>query len=183
LLFSDFVVLYCSTAVPLESEESMTVATIRPPSWGLVHLVNDVPVQLDADWEKAVNELGPASPPSYDIHWVGRLYPPTGSGMIHSDFVLVNPADGSYREALDWAAQYDLLPAPPRHVFALAKHEPELHHELGMDRLYVVSPVKQSFLGGARVWHVWFGGGRCEAGACLVEDVDRALAWVAFLRE
>ncbi len=157
--------------------------TIEPPPWGRIYLVDNVPVQLDQEWQSAINEAGPDTPDHYDVRKVGNLYLPTGTGIVRANFILVNLNGDHYQDALVWAKRSELPPASPRHVFSLAKAHPNLNIELGMDPCYMVSSQEVAFRGDARVCSVWFFGRGRGAYARWLESVRNAGVWVAFLRE
>jgi hypothetical protein len=160
------------------------ILPLTAPVWGRIHCVGNVPVRLDQDWQTAINEAGPDTPSDYVVRQVGHLYPSTGTGIVSTNLVLVNLNGDHYQDALVWAKQFGLSPASPRHVFALAKHHPNLPAELGMvDPCYIVSPQEVNFRGSARVCGVWFSGRVRWAVAYWVEDVGYRDVWVAFLRE
>jgi hypothetical protein len=161
----------------------MTVV-IRPPSWGRIHFVDDVPVRLYKDWHKSIKEarlkIG-----HFTVHEIGDLCPPIGIDRSLVNFVLVNLiAGGSCRQALDWAKRSHLLPASPRHVFALAKHRPILHRKLGTDHIYIVSPIKYNFGNRAFVVSVHLPDRRVSWSVTdWFEEPDyAAYTWIAFLR-
>jgi len=163
------------------------VVAVDYPSWGNAVFVDDVPVCLHRDWSEAINETGSDTPDSHIVHRMGHLYPPTGWGVIRANFVLVSNQYSCLWMALDWAKQYGLSPASPRHVFALARHKPNLHHEmLKIDPAYVASPIEQEFWNLDRLCGVWFHGGSRRADAKssgYSHGADGAHDWLAFLRE
>lgn len=159
------------------------IPPIKPPYWGCIHFVDNVPVQLDQEWQTTINETGPDTPSDYIVRQIGHLYQPTGTGIVKANFVLVNLNGDHYSGALGWAKKYELPPASPRHVFSLAKAHSNLNDELEMDSCYIVAPQEVTFRGSALVCGVWFGGRGREAGADWVSGVRDLDAWIAFLRE
>lgn len=160
------------------------IPPIAPPSWGGRVYEVKVPVILGQPWQEAVNEAGPDTPYGYNVWKVGKLYPPTGTGIKEADVVLVSlTGGGDFAKAVAWAEQYDLKRTPPRHVFAIGRHKPNLHRELRMNPMYVVATQECSFEGYQRVCDVWFDGAEREADLRWVDDVSGFLVWVAFSRE
>lgn len=120
---------------------------IAAPSWGRIHFVDGVTVQLDRWWREAVQESAPDSERSSSgIFRAQRYYAPVSSAVIKANLVLVDFSENNVDKVFTWAATYDLSPAPPRHVFALCAQHPDIHKILNRDALgghdtTIVSPV------------------------------------------
>ena len=155
------------------------------PEGGRIHELT-ISVVFDEEWQAAINAGCPNTPADYNVRKVGDQYRPSGKGTKKSRMVLVNfgPNGGSWDRAIAWAAQYPQLKrSVPRQVFAISRHKPNLHHELGFNPMYVVATTECTFEGGQRSCYAWWYG--AERGACLswVSCFTYANDWFAFLCE
>lgn len=165
-------------------KKSGSTVEIVPPEGGRVHVVR-VPVRLDREWQEAINAVGPHTPDSYNVRKVGDQYPPSGAGTVKAEIILMNfgPNGGNWDLAIAWAKQYRLKRTNPRHVFAIGEHKPQLHHELGMDPMYVVATEECTFEGGRSACDVWWGRSGRGADLYWLEYYGFSSDWFAFLRE
>jgi hypothetical protein len=117
-----------------------------PPFWGgRIHRVVGVPVDQNENWNVAINRGCPGTPiGGSTVRAVSSLYWSTATGQTCENLVLLNLVGGNYRQAMDWAKQYDLSPASPRHVFALAEIRPFFHREVGINTASVFSAHAQA---------------------------------------
>lgn len=155
-----------------------------PPPGGRIHILR-VPVSLDRPWEEAVKAAGLDTPNDYDVWKVGNLYPSVGTGTRKKEFVLLNfgPNGGSKEKADEWARQCGLKSTTPRDAFAIGKEKPNLHHELGMDCMYVVGTDECKFDGHRRACGVGWDGSEREADLNLVGNFGDPCDWFAFARD
>ncbi len=167
-------------ALKLPGSRLKLIPPITAPPWGCVYFVDNVLVQLDQPWNEAIDGVG-YTPEGYLVRQLGHLYPPTGTGIVYSNLVLVNLNGDHYYDALNWAQKLELPPASPRHVFSLAKAHSDLNTILGTDPCYVVSP-EVAFHSGERVCCVLFRGSERRASALSVGQLGNANDWVTFLR-
>ncbi|MFZ2887019.1 MAG: hypothetical protein WA021_04340 [Minisyncoccia bacterium] len=163
------------------AEHSMPVAA---PKGGRIHIVR-VPFNPGREWQEAIDASGPNTGKDWDIRKIGDKYPPQAGKTIEREIILVNfgKTIPDTQHALDWAKPYGLQPEPPRGVFAIGEHKPNLNKELGMDYMGVVSPVECSFGGDRQVpceW--WDGSGRSVGLDWFGGDWDGSY-WFAFSRE
>ena len=154
-----------------------------PPKGGRIHIVR-VPVQLDRDWQEAINAAGPYTPDNYNVRKVGDQYP-AGQGTLGTEIILMNfgQKGGNWEKALAWAKKYGLKRTSPRHVFAIGEHKPQLHHELGMDSMYVAGTEDCVFESDRRACGVWWSGSRRECRLVWLRFCGRSGGWFGFLRE
>ena len=133
-----------------------TVADITPPQGGRIHIVR-VPVNPARDWREAIDAAGPNTPHNYNVRKVGEQYPPKPGEVAEEEIILVNL--GRYIDdtqvAVDWGKTQKLRPDDPRGTFAIAEHKPQLHRELDLSYMVIVSPAECSFEGHSRVCNVW----------------------------
>lgn len=155
---------------------------IIPPPGCRVHILKGVRTQLDREWQEAVTLGGPQTPDHYDVRKVANLYQPTGSGVVEEDHILLNysKGDGSFAKALAWATTMRLIPNDPRRVFASSEQNPNLHHELGVNPMYVVAPVECPFEGLQRACYSWWVGAGRRSGLLWVSDFDHSIDWFSF---
>ena len=163
---------------------SATAAELLPPPGGRIHIVR-VPVQLDREWQEAINAAGPDTPGNYNVLKVGDQYPSKGNGIIEAEIVLMNfgPNGGNWDKAIAWADQYRLKRTNPRHVFAIGEHKPHLHYELGFDYMYAVATEECSFGGRRGACSVWWSRSGRRASLGWIEVCGYSFDWLAFLRE
>ncbi|MBI3273774.1 MAG: hypothetical protein HYZ69_01380 [Candidatus Colwellbacteria bacterium] len=155
------------------------------PEGGRIHELT-IPVVLDEEWQAAITAGGPDTPDNYNVRKVGDQYRPSGKGTKKSRMILVNfgPNGGSWDRAIAWAAQYPQLKrSAPRQVFAISKHKPDLHRELGFNPMYVVATTECTFEGTRRACSAWWGGAEREARLYWVSDFTDADGWFAFFCE
>jgi len=114
--------------------------TLIPPLGVRIHTVH-ISFEPDRDWQDAVNTVGPDTPRGYGIWTVGYRYPPTGTGIIKRNIILLNFADddGDWDRALACAQSMQLKGTIPREVLAIGEQCPNLHMELNQVPLYVFS--------------------------------------------
>src|SRR3989344_3809810 len=129
--------------------------------------INDVLGYESREWREAVTALPQTSAQS-DVWKVGESYPPTaGAKVVKKDIILANFGRGSVtpsEKALDWGRAQGLRPITPRGDFALAEHKPNLHRDLGLTVMAVVSLVVCYLAGESRVCYSWWVGAGHEAG-------------------
>ncbi|KKU93513.1 MAG: hypothetical protein UY53_C0008G0011 [Parcubacteria group bacterium GW2011_GWA2_50_10] len=155
-----------------------------PPEGGRVHILR-VLVQLDREWQEAINAAGPDTPADYNVRKVGNQYPSHGVGIVEAEVILMNfgPDGGNWDRAIAWASQYGLKRTSPRHVFAIGEHNPWLHHELVVDPVYVVATEECAFEGYRNACRVWWRRSQRKCGLYWVEVCGYSSDWFAFLRE
>lgn len=158
---------------------------LAAPDGGCINVVH-VPVNPGREWQEAVNAAGPNTPSGYDVRKVADKYPPQ-SGPVEDikEIILVNfgRTISDTKVAVDWGKQYKLRPANPRQIFAVGEHKPELHHELGMNPMAVVSPDECFFVGYRQVCFVWWRGSRRYCDLRWFARDWSANSWFAFVRE
>jgi hypothetical protein len=155
---------------------------IVAPTGGRIVTVS-VKVQLDREWQEAINAAGPNTPDNYNVRKVGDLYPPTGTGVVdNEELILLNYIDGggSWGKALAWADAVRLRRTDPRRVFAIGEGHPKFHHDVGINPTYVVATEECTFGGNRRTCHVWWNDS--ERGAYLndVRSYGGSSDWFAF---
>ena len=132
---------------------------ISAPEGGRIHVVR-VPVNQGREWQEAIDAAGPNTGKDWNIRKVSEHYPPQEGQVEEREVILVNFGktiqNGQY--ALNWATQFGLKPSDPRKVFAVGEHKLELHKELDVDAMAVVSLVPCAFEGGQRVPFSWWDG-------------------------
>ena len=165
----------------LIEEHSMPVMA---PEGGRIHILR-VPVNPAREWQEAINAAGPNTPRNYDIRKVGNLHPPQSGEPKEKEIILVNfgKTIPNSQFALDWANPYSLRPASPRECFAIGEHKPQLHRELDMNPMAVVSLEDCVFGGLWRVCCVWWGGSERVAGLSWFAYGWHGSYWFAFVRE
>lgn len=163
-------------------EEHSTL--FQAPKGGRIHIVR-VPVNPAREWHEAIDAAGPNTGKDWDIRKVGDQYPPQKGKVREREIILVNfgKTISGTQYALDWAKPYGLQPEPPRSVFAIGEHKPNLNKELGMDYMAVVSPVECAFEGHRRVPCVWWRASqrRVDLSWFALDWLDDD--WFAFSRE
>lgn len=156
------------------------------PEGGRIHEVT-VSVILDEEWQLAITSACPNTPDNCNVRKVGNQYRPSGKGTKNAKMVFVNfgpNGGGSWDLAIAWAAQYPQLKrSVPRQVFAISKHKPGLHRELGFNPMYVVATTECVFEGGRRACDVWWDDTGRKASLGWVSDFTGALDWFAFFCE
>lgn len=155
------------------------------PEGGRIHELT-IPVVLDEEWQAAITAGGPDTPDNYNVRKVGDQYRPSGKGTKKSRMILVNfgPNGGSWDRAIAWAAQYPQLKrSVPRQVFAISKHKPDLHRELGFNPMYVVATTECSFEGCQQACYAWWFDALREAYLFWVSRFTDADGWFAFVCE
>jgi hypothetical protein len=141
------------------SKEIVINRLLVPPIGGRIHRLR-VQTCLDGDWEQAVNEGGPQTPENYSIRKVGGLYPPTSSGVIDEELILLNylKGDGGWDKALAWGKQFCLRKTDPRWVFAVGKGYPNFNHKVGLNPTCIVATEDCSFYGIRQSCYIWWEG-------------------------
>lgn len=141
-----------------------------------------VSVNFDLDWSEAVNRSGPNTPLSNKIYMVGDLYKPTSKGTLECKIVLMSfVKGGSWQEAIAWAERKGLKRTDPRQVFAILEQKPQLHQDLEMDPMYIISTQECFFRYSVRICSVWWQG---PLRGCTLErfrDLWDPWDWFAFL--
>jgi hypothetical protein len=157
---------------------------IIPPQRGKIHLLS-IHANASRPWRDAVSAAGPNTGRHWEIWEVGDQYPPlVGATGGLQEIILVN--FGRYirsEECLLWAKSQRLVPDSPRKVFAVGEHCLELHRDLGIDPIAVVSLVPCSFEGRQRVPSVWWYGSLRQADLRWFAYGWYAYNWFAFVRE
>lgn len=165
-------------------QQNGKVPELVAPDGGRIHIVR-VLVNPSRPWQNAVDSAGPNTPSNYDVRRVADKYPPQDGAVEEKEIILVNfgRTIPDTQVAVDWVKQYKLRPASPRPVFAIGECKPQLHRELGLDSMAVVSPEECTFDGGRRVCHVWWGGADRDCYLDWYDDEWDADFWFAFVRE
>lgn len=159
----------------------ITVGTpLIPPIGGRIVTLK-VKVQLDREWQEAVNAAGPDTPPDYNVRKVGDLYLPTGAGIVEEELVLLNYTNGgSWEKALAWAEQSRLWRTDPRRVFAVGEGQPRFNYEVGPNSTYVIATKECAFDGESQTCGVWWIVSKREAYLRWVDGCGGGSAWFAF---
>jgi hypothetical protein len=157
---------------------------VKAPEGGRI-LVVRVPVNPGREWQEAINAAGPNTGSDWAVRKVGDQYPPQSGEPKEREIILVNFGktipDTQY--ALDWAKPYGLSPEPPRGVFAIGEHKPQLHRELKRSVVVVVSPVPCSFGDLRLVPGVWWNDAERSAFLYWFDNEWSDYYWFAFSRE
>lgn len=165
----------------LINEFSMTV---KAPEGGRLHIVR-VSVNPARPWQEAIDAAGPDTGKDWDVRKVGDHYPPEAGKPEVREIILVNFGktipDTQY--ALDWAKPYGLSPEKPRGVFAIGEYKPQLHRDLVLSAMAVISPVPCSFEGERRVPYVWWRDTKRFAYLDWFDNDWGDYCWFAFVRE
>lgn len=164
----------------------ITIGTpLIPPIGGCIHIVKVRKLKLDREWWDAVGSAGPDIGRHSKVLKVGDLYPPTGTGVVEEEHILLNypDGDGGFDNALAWATQFSLVPNDPRRVFGMAKQHRTLHHNLGMSPMYVVAPIACSFDGGQQACCVWWGDMNREAYLNWTFNFSDGDVWFSFRKQ
>jgi len=153
------------------------------PKGGRLHIIR-VPVDPGREWQEAVTASGPDTDSDWDVRKVGDKYPPQPGGLKEREIILVNFGNTVFTQyTLDWAKPIGLRPEGPRGVFAVGEHKPQLHRELNVEAMAVISPEPCAFEGKARVCRVWWGTSRRLARLDWFEYTYADGCWFAFSRE
>lgn len=154
---------------------------ILPPHGACIHTLRVTVIQ-DQPWQEAVNAAGPNTPRDYNVHKVGDLYLPIGTGKEEQEHILLNypSGDGGWDKASAWAEGKDLKRTVPREVFAISTQYSELHRTLGINPMYVVATTECSFAGDRRACGVWWYGSGREAYLGWVGGFTDTRGWFAF---
>lgn len=168
-----------------DGEDIIRAPKITAPEGGRIHILDNVPVVLDGDWELAINNAGPDTPADSDVRKVGHLFLPTGTGTRNCRLLLVNNAGASLDKAWAWAILYPQLgPTTPRHVFGIGKHKPHLHKEFGLNSMRIISTTSCSLSSDRQqACDVWWHDARREAGLYWVIGFGSSSDWYMFLYE
>lgn len=168
-----------------EMQIVMTTDGIQVPEGGRIHTVA-VPANESRDWKDAVGAAGPNTGRDWTIWRMGDQYPPSESGSGLVKVVLVHFGKGRNTRSednIEWGKSQHLVPASPRKVFAVGEHCQNLHRDLGMDPMAVVSLKKCSFEGVQHCARVWFRGSRRLADGDWFGGGWDDDCWFAFVRE
>lgn len=173
-------------AIALDAIKLGRGITILPefiaPAGGCIHILDNIPVVLDQDWQEAINAAGSNTPADHNVRKVGHLYLPTGTSTKNCRLLLLNNAGAGWDKALTWAQQYpQLKPTAPRHVFDIGKHCPQLHYELKCNPMYVVATTECTFRDDQQACYVWWDGSKREACLRWVSVFGHSRGWFAFL--
>lgn len=164
------------------SREIRRNPVILPPEGGRIHIVT-VPVDESCPWDQAIRGAGPDTPESYAVWKVGHQYPPQALELPRQIIILANFGKYTRDSALAWGTSQKLRPVSPRACFAVGEHVPNLHVDLGVEYMAVVSLVPCSFGGDQRFCGVWWDrSGRRARLSRFSSDWD-CLCWFAFFRE
>lgn len=164
------------------SREIRRKTVIAPPEGGKIHIVS-VFVDEARPWDQAVRTADPNTPESYAVWKVGDQYPPQ-QFKNDQEIILVN--FGKYissEDVIEWGRGQKLRPATPRSCFAVGEHILNLHTDLGVEYMAVVSLVQCSFGGSQRVCGVWRGRSGRGVGLCWFGSDWSGSYWFAFVRE
>ena len=160
----------------------VTIGTqLAPPPSARLHVVR-VKVQLDQEWQEAINLASPDTPGHYNVRKVADLYPPTGVGVVEEELILLNypNGNGGWGKAIAWAEQFQLKRTDPRHVFAIGKDHPNFNHDVGVNPTYVVATKECAFGDVQQACYVWWDDSKRKADLRWVGFYDSARGWFAF---
>ena len=166
------------------SKKKAKPAELVAPDGGRIHVLR-VPVNPTREWQEAINAAGPNTPSNYDVRKVADKYPPQDGVVEEKEIILVNfgKTISDTRVAVEWGKQHGLRPASPRPVFAIGEHKPQLHRELGVNAMAVVSPEECSFDVVRRVCIVWWSDADRHCNLRWFGHEWSAYYWFAFVRE
>jgi len=154
-----------------------------PPEGGRIHILH-VPVQMDREWQEAINTGGPNTPSKDYVREVGDQYPPKSGVVKEEEIILVDlgPHGGRWHDAISWAKEYQLEITNPRHVFAIGEKKPWLHRELGVNYMHVIATEECLVVGNRCACDVWWykSERKCEQQQLTVYGDSND--WFAFLR-
>ncbi len=119
-------------------------------------------------WAEAVRATGPDTRDEYLIWKAGDKYPArNGATRAKQEIVLAN--FGNYKlnedDVLIWGREQGYAPAPPRPCFAVGEQHTQLHINLEVPVLALVSPDPCLFQGEQRFCVVWWD--RIKREVCL----------------
>lgn len=158
----------------------MTRVDFTPRRIRIIHVL----VDESRAWGEAVKAAGRGRP-SCGIWEVGEQYPSLPNGPKLKQVVLANfnPVSVcSVKAALGWGIKRGFGYASPRTIFAIGEQKPDLHQEVRVESMYVVSSKECRFNGRLLVPAVCFWENRRLA---LLRRFDRdleGLDWIAFLQ-
>jgi len=170
---------------------SYGLAEVRPkepilPKGGRIRIVRNVPVDESREWSEALRAL-PQTTSQSGVWKVGESFPPTiGAKVVKRDIILASFGLGSFtssEKALEWGEAHGLQPITPREAFAIAEHRPNLHRDLGLGFMSVVSLLTCSFAGESRVCYSWWDGAKREADIHRFTHSWSGGGWFGFVRE
>ncbi|MDP2816052.1 MAG: hypothetical protein Q8O19_05175 [Rectinemataceae bacterium] len=157
---------------------------ITAPEGGRIRIVT-IPVDESRDWRDAISPLSNTSPDS-NVWKVGDQYPAVAGAKGKRKIILVNFGEGSATSsetAIAWGKERGLRLITPREAFAVGEHKPNLHTELGLSFMAVVSLVTCSFSGKSRVCYSWWRGAERRAGLSWFGGGWDGDSWFGFVRE
>jgi hypothetical protein len=157
---------------------------IKAPHGGRLHVLR-VPVDPGREWQEAINVAGPDTGSNWDVRKVCDKYPPKSGELKEREIILVNFGKTilSSRYALDWANSYGMRPEDPCGIFAIGEHKPQLHRELNIDAMAVISLEACSFEGEQHVCGVWWSASERLASLGWFGRGWDTNFWFAFSRE
>ncbi len=162
----------------------ITVGTpLVPPLGGRIHTVKVCKLQLDREWEEAINRVGPNTGANWNVREVGDLCPPSGTGVVkEEEHILLNYpiGGGGWDKALAWATQSKLIPNDPRRVFAMAEKRSTLHSDFGTRVVFVVSPIAYGFDGDWQACYAWWEEPQRGADLRSTADFGHTFVWFSF---
>lgn len=155
-------------------------ALILPPG-ARIHTVR-IRFKPDREWQEAITAGGSDTPDNFNVRKVGGLYPPTSTGEIEEDLLLLNysAGDGNWDKALAWAKSQKLRNTVPRQVFAIGEQHPKLHEQLGQNPMYIAATEECTFEGNRDACYVWWRGSKREARLRGVGNFAYSCDWFAF---
>lgn len=164
--------------------EIVTLEGVIAPTGGKVHVVT-VPVDESRPWSDAISAAGPDTDLNSDIWKMGGQYPPqAGAGTKNKEIILVNFGKAvSSETAIAWGKEQGLRPKSPRACLAVGERHPNLHRDLGLNEMVVVSLAPCSFEGRQQFVCCWWRGSERSASLCWLALGWRASFWFAFSRE
>lgn len=175
-----------TSVVTPKTEEVVNGGELTPPPGVRIHLLR-IRYNPDGDWKEAIDKGGPNTPAVYDVRKreVSDQYPPTGTGEVEGDFVLLNfpKGGGSWDKALKWAKSQGLLLTTPREAFAIGENHPNLSTTLGQNPMYVVATTECLFEGDRLACSLWFGESDRAACLCWVGVFGDARGWFLFRKK
>ena len=157
---------------------------VQAPKGGRIHVLR-VPVNPSREWQEAINAAGPNTGSDWAVRKVGDQYPVQEGAIEDREIILVNfgKTIPNVQHALDWAEPFGLQPEGPRSIFAIGEHKPQLHKELEVSAMAVISTVECSFEGSRSLPHVWWYEAERDARLGWFGDGFDDYYWFAFSRK
>ncbi len=160
------------------------IIAITPPPGARIRTVH-VCVRQGRPWQDAVDAASSNTPSDYSVRKIGDLYPPTETGEVKEDIILLNypKGDGDWNEALVWAKIQGLETTVPREVFAIGEQHPLLHKRLGLNPMCVVATAECSFGGNRQTCYFWWNGSDRKVSLRWIDNFGNSNDWFAFRKQ